>query len=586
MVRKSLSTDKVCFVIVLQWILFAYSVVAADTPQIPAPEGRPNYCGVWGIWGGERVSREGRPWFKGVVVTATWKGIERRPGEFDFSEFDSKIQRVVDNGLSAMVLIYHADQSPDWIYDHGVERVETDEPSPRRRIHPYFLDPDFKPLLSRLIHATAEHVAAYPPEVRGKIVGVQCPTGKSGDPQPYNGKPLDAKYRINLHDDAWVDWTLGMFPVYREAYAQRNLDVFLLFKGPNPQSNDWLMRQMPDSWRKPHAIAQGYQFNNEIRVMSELYPRTRRRIDGVLIRTRGELDHTADKGRNWFNAAPVWNVYWAGLWNLTYGIDIWNQLTSALEDDRFVPAFEFVSRYAGYKTAAESPGAWIALRDGLDCADRERFREDRFGKLEDLGPWGCSSNVERYQAIAGEFAEFGALNEDLTKIGVSDLKTRGALALNDVGFNIWTDNYGMFLTQIDPNGTSRGYWRVGSRDEPYGRFARGFEHATGRNAMHFRLDDGFFADTGEATPRRVRLRIVYFDRGTGQWALRYDAVADANKTAQTVRKSDSGRWKEILVDIADGRFAGRGEHGADISLVNVDDENDIFHMIEVIRAAQ
>ena len=146
-----------------------------------------------------------------------------------------------------------------------------------------------------------------------------------------------------------------MFPVYHTAYADRGLDVFLLFNGPNPGSNDWLMEHLPDSWRKPHSIAQGYQFNNELRVMEQLYPRARERINGVLIRTRGELDNTDSRGQNWFNAAPVWNVYWVGLWNLTYGTDIWDQLAPALEDERFVTAFEFVSRYAGYKTPQSPP---------------------------------------------------------------------------------------------------------------------------------------------------------------------------------------------------------------------------------------
>ncbi|MBN2560868.1 MAG: hypothetical protein JXQ75_08060, partial [Phycisphaerae bacterium] len=379
-----------------------------------AREGRPDYCGVWGIWGGERVSPEGRPWFKGVVVTTEWERVEPRPGEFVWDAFDAKVRQVVNNGLAAMVMVYHGNKSPEWIYAHGVPRVKMQGRAGAGESYPYYLAPAFKPLLSRLIQATADHVAAYPPEVRDRIVGVQCPTGKSGDPQPYKSEPLEAEYRIDPHGKPWIEWTLGMFPVYHAAYAGRERNVFLMFKGPNPAANDWLMENLPDSWRKPNAIAQGYQFNNELGNMSQLHPRTRRRMEGVLIRTRGELDHTDGDGQNWFSAAPVWNVYWAGLWNLTYGIDIWNQLAAALEDPRYLPAFEFVSRYAGYKTAAESPGAWIALRDGLDCADTERFPEAQFGEVQKRGP--TSVHVERYQAIARAFARYGAVNDDLRSL--------------------------------------------------------------------------------------------------------------------------------------------------------------------------
>lgn len=40
-------------------------------------------------------------------------------------------------------------------------------------------------------------------------------------------------------------------------------------------------------------------------------------------------------------------------------------------------------------------------------------------------------------------------------------------------YNIWPGNYGMYLEQIEANETSIGYWRVGSKEQPYGRFARG-----------------------------------------------------------------------------------------------------------------
>jgi hypothetical protein len=125
---------------------------------------------------------------------------------------------------------------------------------------------------------------------------------------------------------------------------------------------------------------------------------------------------------------------------------------------------------------------------------------------------------------------------------------------------------------------------VGSPEQPYGRFARGFEHATGRDRLDFRFEDGFFADAANDAPRQVRLRVVYYDGGNGEWALRYDAMDNSDKTAKVVRKTDSGRWKELIVDIADARFEGAREQSADVSLVNTDTENDIFHMIEVIRA--
>ncbi|MCX7011615.1 MAG: hypothetical protein NTW86_03445 [Candidatus Sumerlaeota bacterium] len=572
--------------LVFAWLTpLAFSAEGAPKPATP---GRPDYCGVWGIWGGEKVSREGRPWFKGVVVTTNWVSVEPQDGQYDWSSLDEKARQVAGNGLYMMVLVYHGDKCPAWIYESGgVPKVITDATNKKNSVHPYYIDPHYKPLLSRLIRATAQHIAAYPPEIRSRIIGVQCPTGKSGDPQPYNGEPLDKKYDLPSHGKEWIDWTLGMFPVYRDAYKDMQPPLFLLFKGPNPDSNDWLMKNIPDSWRKPHAVAQGYSFNNEMEYVNELYPLTREERNGVLIRTRGELDNTELRGKNWFNAAPVWNVYWSGLWVLTYGLDIWNQLPGVLEDDRFAPTFEFVSRYAGYKSPADSPGAWVALRDGLDAMDKERFPEDRFGPVNARGDSKLCTNEERYKKIAEANAPYGAALDDLAHLTTAGLNVRRELkGLNDVGSNLWPGNYGMFLTQDDPNGTSRGHWRVGPLDQPFGRYARGFRHAEGKDAMRFRIDDGFFGEGPLGGKSAVKVRVVYFDQGHGRWALVYDAVDNPQKTAGEVEKTDSGRWREKIVSIADGNFGHRCPHGADLVLVNTDEEDDIFHMVEVMRGGE
>jgi hypothetical protein len=38
------------------------------------------------------------------------------------------------------------------------------------------------------------------------------------------------------------------------------------------------------------------------------------------------------------------------------------------------------------------------------------------------------------------------------------------------------------------------------------------------------------------------------------------------------------------ITISDGAFANKGNRNSDFSLVNEDNENDIFHMIEIIKS--
>jgi hypothetical protein len=159
----------------------------------------------------------------------------------------------------------------------------------------------------------------------------------------------------------------------------------------------------------------------------------------------------------------------------------------------------------------------------------------------------------------------------------------GLKALNDVAYNIWRGNYRNFLYQIDANATSQGYWRVGSKNQPYGRFARGFNNAQNKNTLYFDIDDVFFCGNALGGRYDVKVRVVYFDKGEGSWALKYHATGNAEKTAYTLTKTNSGQWKEKIVSISDGQFSNGGPRSADLMLVNTDSEDDIFHMVEIIR---
>ena len=98
---------------------------------------KPHWPGIWGIWGGEQISNQSRPWYKGVVVTVRWSEIEPQENQFDFSILDSRINQAIDNGLLVAFKVYHGDESPDWLYDNGVPRVKTARWS---RVFPYYLE--------------------------------------------------------------------------------------------------------------------------------------------------------------------------------------------------------------------------------------------------------------------------------------------------------------------------------------------------------------------------------------------------------------------------------------------------------------
>lgn len=550
----------------------------------PAVADKPDWCGTWTWGGGADISRTERPWFKGTFVATGWDRIEPENGRFNWSWLDEPLKKAAENGLYVVIKVYHAHSSPSWLYSAGVPEVKFTEKLYRQDVScPYYLDPAFKPYLVRMIQRVAEHIDAYPPELRNRIIAVQGVQGSTGDPHPYVRYPVDARYRIEPHGQEWENWTKEIFQAYWDAYQAKSPRIFLILK-PYPALNDWVLRNMPGAGRKTDTIAQGFQLNNEMNVLRGQFEMFHGFHDGWAIRSRGEFTHAPGMKQgpgSWFYRAPVWNTYWQCLWSLNYGMDTLNLPAKTLvAGDAYKPhvtAFTFFTQYAGYKDPRDSRGAWCALRDGLDAKDTRRFPEDHFGPVQG------GRNADRYLKIAQAFSAFGAEQADPeVHVFCFDCMLQRT-SVNAVGFNIWPGNYGMYLVQLDPVETSQGYWQIGPQEQPYGMFARGFNHQAGKDTLYFGIDDGFFFDKPLDGVYPVKVRVVYFDKGAGTWELQYDAVAGPQATALRVRKTDTGRWLEKTVEISDGNFGNRCPRKSDLMLVNTDAEDDIFHMVDLTR---
>jgi len=545
-----------CRFIAVTLMIFLMVTVAGNPFFSPPPTepNRPDWVGIWGIWGGEDYGGPEWPWYKGTLISSRWKDLEPEKGQWNFSSLDADLNKASDNGIYAGIIIYHGDKTPAWVYNNGVPEVE----SSNGKSYPYYLDPDFKPLLVNMINKVAEHVKDFP------VVLVQATTGVSGDLKPYNGD-VPPEYEISNAD--WEDWNAEIIVEYEQAYS--NSEVTILIKAKQDY-HEFFKTASPDLGRKTRFVHQCYQAN------SEMTHEWLREDVATSIRARGELDHAINYEDAWFFEAPRWNMYWQSLWMLTYGLDIFNQRTQALDDPSdYIEAYTFFTDHAGYKSARDSKTAWCALRDGLDYLDTERFPESTYGSIDN------GENKARYSAIVDAMAPYGAHQGDPDYTNTNLFKYFKEIgALNDVAYNIWPGNYRNFLYQIDANATSQGHWRVGPKSQPYGRFARGFNHAEGKDTLFFDIDDDFFSNN-KVNSCEVTVRVVYYDEGEGSWALKYHASGNTEKTAFTVTKTNTGQRKEKIISVSDGVFSNGCKRNADLMLVNADNHDDIFHMVEI-----
>ena len=271
---------------------------------------------------------------------------------------------------------------------------------------------------------------------------------------------------------------------------------------------------------------------------------------------------------------------------LTFSLDMPGLSEPSLSIPGWSWMYELFNKYAGSVRAPYDTwvGGIVGLRDGLDCANTERFPEATFGAAN-------ITNKARFEAITAAFAHRGAALDDPAAAMCDSICSRRAKAMNVVGWRVLEGNFGNGgITQLRANATSIGWWRVGSKADAFGRYARGFERASGKTAMAFALEPRLWGGLPLAAPLHVELRIVYFDSFDGSCNVTYDAGSAGGgcKTAAHVAVGHSGGWRNATLPLlaapgAFGRGCGGGGDGADIVLTSTSAADTILSTIEIYR---
>ncbi len=569
------------------WLLWLITILLFALNHAPAME-RPPWAGFFANCKNDQIDAVRFPFIKGEADRVKWADMEPKPGVYDWSQMDSHVRNAVKGNYYYYFVLWTGPHAPEWIYEKGVPKVTVSGGKGKEHF-PYYLDENYIKYFHSFIGKLADHIASLPEEQRKVIAFIQPAFGSTGDRQLYKGTPQDPKYKISAQQ--YLEFCSGATKRFYEAFDKPELKhIKFLFNvadesGPGEAKAkgarageqlyaNWLRQNYPIELRKQQfTIAIGYQANGEIEQDTELRPvffgLNGKEPDFV----RGEFSKFGQGGI--FEENPIWNYYWTAISTVDRGLDLWEVDYRTVETGKYDEGFAFASRYSYYKRPQTSPYAFIALRDVLDSADTVRFPEGAYGKA-------VQSNGERVEKIETEFQKYGA------KVGDLDAATSllgsnylfEAKAMNDVGFGLIARNYSRFITQIDANKTSVGLWRVGPADQPYGRYARGFENASGRKRMLFDLDDKFLP---HGTQAPITLKLIYLDQGTGKFSVRYNSSADPDKIAVTITKTNSGKWVNKSITIADGEFANQGPLSSDFSLVNEDEEDDVFHLIEITK---
>ena len=562
----------------LVFVIFAFGSITSTAQNSKFfPE---NCWGVysWAGWKTDEVTPKSHPLIKGAPLIFKWSQLEPKSGEFKFDqELRTKLELADKYNYYTFLMVWVAPNAPNWLYQNGVPEVAmTDSVNPlgekRKNVtFQYYLDDNYVKYYHRMLTELGKYLQSLPENLRKRVLYVQSAEGSTGDGSPYKGSPLDKKY--NITENQWTDFRIEAWEVMKKAFTNNKgklvTPILVNYDSNTEKEYDWLIKNMPVIGLKNGMFSHGYQISEtktRIKNWRDFSAVTAKK--GIEMFSRGEQDgEWAVYG--WSTKNTEQAFYWSGIFATHCGLDMWNVPADAAKGYKHKDGINFFNKYASHHDPTTSTSAFCALSKGLDASDRISYPESIYGKCD-------RKNVDRYLKIAEAYSKFGAYQGDAKKAVGGGMENRKAMDYNDVGWEIFDGNLSRFIDQIDTEETSDGWWHVGPQESIYGRFARSVKIKEGKGGMYFDINDVF-----AKTAKKVEIRLVWLDKGFGEWHVSYSADKKTDKSVLTVKNTNTGKWMEKTVVVDDASFANKGERKSDISITTKSEETSIFHLLEV-----
>ena len=563
-------------------LLFLYSHLSFGQENSIFPA---NSWGVYSWTQFNSIDMTNAPLAKGGPDIMRWANVEPSNGVYAFdSEIGEKLRKAETNGFYTFLKIYFAAPStggytPEWIYSNGVPRVVINGD-----VFPYYFSDAYKTFYYRMIREFGKYVLSLSPNLRKRVLFVQCTEGTTGDGGYYKGSPGGEYAPYAISKTQWEDFRLEAWKVFKEAFSKDGvLQVPLLTNNDanTDKLKDWMLAELPFALGvKNGMFTHGYQISDaQGRLADHISLRNQTEAVGKEFFARGEMDAEMNE-KGWITQNKKQGLYWSGIYATHCGITMWNIPQDAIIGTTYADAMNFFNKYAAQVHPNTAKGAFCVFYRGLDASDTKAFPVDLYGTAS-------KSNQARYIAICNAYKQFGAGMADAAAATGGGMTNRAATGYNDAGWQILKENFQRHITQIDAETTSDAWWQVDA--SVYGRFARGFNPTNpDKNSMYFDLDDQFFGNTPLNGSQGIEVAMTYRDSDPGSWDLKYDATDGTMKTAMTVTNSGVGTnvWKTQKVTINDAYLGNRGDKNADFILVNKGGTACRFHMIAMDKTGQ
>jgi hypothetical protein len=433
-----------------------------------------------------------------------------------------------------------------------------------------------------MIESFGNFLRSQPANLFNHIAYIQVKTGCTGDEVAYKGIPLNATYTIS--ENQWRTFRLEVFEKFRLTFntGNSNTQIGLLFNNIDPVDEplewQWVSNNITYGFGiKGGAYARGHHLTDELDFKTTWTPYLVNPL-GLHLFSAAEMDQTWTKPLYQINV-PL-GFYWGALSGLNTGLSVWLVTQSALQEAQARPAlhnvFKLFNKYAKQVYPSTAAAAYSIFHEGLNAQNTVKFPENMYGAAN-------KQNQARYIAICNAYTSRGAQMDDVYSATQGQVYQRDQqTGYNDAGWNIEEGNYERWITQINPDETSIGLFRVrgviNASSSIYDRFARSFENSTGKNTMYFKFNAEVFS---LSDPDSLTFKITWLDKNLNStWALKYYNSIGL-QTAINITGTGDNQWKTTNVTIHNPVITQNGVLGADFMLVNSDNIDDIFHGVEV-----
>ncbi len=544
-----------------------------------------NSYGVWDRSNAYNISVDtDYNYLRGKSADVNWEDVQaNNSNQYDWSAIQTILQAAYLNNQMVNISVGVGPDAPAWIYANGVPSVLTnDTQHPNWTQYPYYLDTNYKSYYFNLIESFGNFLRSQPANLFNHIAYIQVKTGCTGDEVAYKGAPLNATYAIS--ENQWRTFRLEVFEKFRLTFntGNSNTQIGLLFNNIDPVDEplewQWVSNNITYGFGiKGGAYARGHHLTDELDFKTTWTPYLVNPL-GLHLFSAAEMDQTWTKPLYQINV-PL-GFYWGALSGLNTGLSVWLVTQSALQEAQARPAlhdvFKLFNKYAKQVYPSTAAAAYSIFHEGLNAQNTVKFPENIFGAAN-------KQNQARYIAICNAYTSRGAQMDDVYSATQGQVYQRDQqTGYNDAGWNIEEGNYERWITQINPDETSIGLFRIrgviNASSSIYDRFARSFENSTGKNTMYFKFNAEVFS---LSDPDSLTFKITWLDKNLNStWALKYYNSIGL-QTAINITGTGDNQWKTTNVTIHNPVITQNGVLGADFMLVNTDNIDDIFHGVEV-----